>query len=265
MPSAESAQPATPPVLAVEGGRATVRLNRPAQHNRIEPDDLRTLLAHLDAVAADPTVRVLVLTGTGRTFCAGYDIGALARGDVPVGDAGTPPQFGDVVDRLEDLDLPTIAALNGGVFGGGTDLALACDFRIGVEGARMFMPAARLGLQYYASGQRRYVERLGLAAAKRLFLAGETLDADAMRSIGYLDEVVPADRLATRVDALAASLAAGAPAAVVGMKRTLNAIARGALDRAAVDAAYAASIRSEDAAEGVRAWHEKRPPVFRGR
>ncbi|MGE0717911.1 MAG: enoyl-CoA hydratase/isomerase family protein [Alphaproteobacteria bacterium] len=253
----------TPPVLTIAGDRATIRLARPAQHNRLEPGDLRVLLAHLDRVATDRAIRVLVLTGTGRTFCAGYDIGALGRGEVPVGDGDSPPQFGHVVDRFEDLGLPTIAALNGGVYGGGTDLALACDFRIGVDTARMFMPAARLGLQYYASGQRRYVERLGLAAAKRLFLTGETLDSAEMLRIGYLDAVVPADRLAERVDALAASLATGAPAAVAGMKRTLNAIARGALDPAAADAAYAASIRSEDAAEGVRAWQEKRPPVFR--
>jgi enoyl-CoA hydratase/carnithine racemase len=263
MSAAEPA--ATPPILMLEGARATIRLNRPAQHNRIEPDDLRVLTDHLAAVAANPDVRVLVLTGTGRTFCAGYDIGALARGRPPVGGDDAPPLFGDVVDRLEDLALPTIAALNGGVFGGGTDLALACDFRIGVETARMFMPAARLGLQYYTTGQRRYVERLGLAAAKRLFLAGETLHADAMRQIGYLDEVVPAEGLIARVDELAAQLAVGSPRAIVGMKQTLNAIARNTLDRAAADAAYAESIRSEDAAEGVRAWQEKRQPVFRGR
>ena len=256
-------QPATAPVLTIEGARATVRLNRPAQHNRIEPDDLRSLMDHFATAAADPAVRVLVLTGTGRTFCAGYDIGALARGRVPVGGADSPPLFGDVVDRLEDLALPTIVALNGGVFGGGTDLALACDFRIGVEGARMFMPAARLGLQYYTTGQRRYVERLGLAAAKRLFLAGETLDAAGMRDVGYLDEVVPADGLAARIDGLVEQLAVGSPRAIVGMKHTLNAIARGTLDRAAADAAYSQSIQSEDAAEGVKAWHEKRPPVFR--
>lgn len=256
-------QPASPPVLTVEGQRATVRLNRPGQHNRIEPDDLRVLMDHFAAAAADPRVRVLVLTGTGRTFCAGYDIGALARGRMPVGGDDSPPLFGDVVDRLEDLPLPTIAALNGGVFGGGTDLALACDFRVGVEGARMFMPAARLGLQYYATGQRRYVERLGLGAAKRLFLAGETLDATGMLAIGYLDEVVAADALAARVDGLVEQLGLGSPRAIVGMKRTLNSIARGALDRAAADAAYSESIQSEDAAEGVKAWHEKRPPVFR--
>ncbi|BBK40782.1 3-hydroxybutyryl-CoA dehydratase [Allostella vacuolata] len=255
-------QPASAPVLTIEGARATIRLNRPAQHNRIEPDDLRALMDHFSAAAADPAVRVLVLTGTGRTFCAGYDIGALARGKVPVGGADAPPLFGDVVDRLEDLALPTIAALNGGVFGGGTDLALACDFRIGVEGARMFMPAARLGLQYYTTGQRRYVERLGLGAAKRLFLAGETLDATGMLAIGYLDEVVKADELGPRVDGLVGQLAVGSPRAIVGMKQTLNAISRGTLDRAAADAAYAQSIQSPDAAEGVRAWHEKRPPNF---
>ncbi|MGE0723175.1 MAG: enoyl-CoA hydratase/isomerase family protein [Alphaproteobacteria bacterium] len=253
MPETDS----TLPILTIEGPRATIRLNRPRQHNRIEPGDLRALARSFARIADDSSVRVLVLTGTGRSFSAGYDIGAIGQGD------GEPtPPFGDVVDALEALPQPTIAALNGGVYGGSTDLALACDFRIGVEGMRMLMPAARLGLHYYGSGMRRYVERLGIAAAKRLFLTAAELDAPAMRAIGYLDEVVPADALAARVDALVDALAAGASGAIVAMKRTLNRIACGAYDKADADAAHAVSVRSEEAAEGVRAWKEKRPPRF---
>lgn len=249
---------ATPPILTVDGPRATIRLNRPRQHNRIEPGDLGVLVDHFARIAGDSSVRVLVLTGTGRSFSAGYDIGSIGERQ----GAAAPPPFGDVVDALENLPQPTIAALNGGVYGGSTDLALACDFRIGVEGGRMFMPAARLGLHYYGSGMRRYVERLGIAAAKRLFLTGEPIDVEAMRAIGYLDEIVPADGLDARVDALVAALAAGAPSAIVAMKRTLNKIARGEYDKAEADAANAASVRSAEAAEGVLAWKEKRPPRF---
>ena len=148
-----------------------------------------------------------------------------------------------MVDRLEDLGVPTICRLNGGVYGGSTDLALACDFRIGVDTSEMFMPAARLGLHYYPSGIRRYVSRLGADNAKKLFLTAEKIGArgDA------------ADRLSHRhgaaggsdeeVDRLATLLAANAPVAMAGMKRTINEIARGKLDEAAADARARDSMR----------------------
>src|SRR5260370_42637681 len=107
-----------------------------------------------------------------------------------------------MVDRLEDLRLPTICALNGSVYGGATDLALACDFRIGVEGMELGMPASRLGVHYYLSGMRRYVTRLGLGAAKRLFLTGVPLGAGAWLETGDLAEGGPAADLDNRGDAL---------------------------------------------------------------
>src|SRR5581483_6507145 len=147
---------------------ATIRLNRPRHLNRLEPEDLRTLLALFERVEADAGLRVLVLTGTGRAFSAGFDLGAIgAPPDTPA------PAFEDVVNRLEDLTLPTICRINGGVYGGSTDLALACDFRIGTDTAEMFMPAARLGLHYYPGGIKRYVSRLGVDNAKRFFLTAE--------------------------------------------------------------------------------------------
>jgi len=170
-----------------------------------------------------------------------------------------------LVDQLEDLRIPTICALNGSVYGGATDLALACDFRVGVEGMELGMPASRLGVHYYLSGLRRYVTRLGLGAAKRLFLTGLPMDAKQLLEIGYLDEVVPAAELAARVDALAATLASRAPLAVQGMKRALNDVARGNSDRAEVEAAVTRCMRSEDLVEGLVAWKARRPPVFRGR
>ena len=263
---AQSGGRSTPPLVNVADGRAVVRLNRPREHNRLEPADLAVLRETIDHIDADTSVRVLVLTGTGKSFSSGFHIGALA--DRLTGKAA-PEQdrdaFERMVDRLETLHVPTIAALNGGVYGGATDLALACDFRIGVEGMRLLMPAARLGIVYYASGIRRYVSRLGVAAAKQLFLTAQPIDAAEMLHIGYLDEVVPADELMSRAEALAATLAANAPLAIAGLKRAINETAAGALDSGALAAVREACAASSDHAEGVRAWTEKRAPVFVGR
>ena len=260
----QDAAVASTPVFTVESGRASVRLNRPAQHNRIEPADLAALADILVQVERDSAIRVLVLTGTGKTFSSGFHIGALSdRPKEPQADRDSG--FGAVADRLENLPCPTICALNGGVYGGATDLALACDFRIGVEGMRMFMPAARLGLHYYESGLRRYVTRLGLAAAKRLFLTAEPQDGPALLRMGFVDELVPGGALAARVDALAATIAANAPLAVRGMKQALNKIAANDVDSSALERARALCAGSDDLKEGLAAWAEKRTPVFRGR
>jgi enoyl-CoA hydratase/carnithine racemase len=260
--SAEPIETASPPVFTVDGARATIRLNRPRHVNRIEAEDLQALLALFDRVEADPAIRVLIITGTGRAFSAGYDLNSVAGRSSEAGEQTAGSAFEVMVDRLEDLGVPTICRLNGGVYGGSTDLALACDFRIGVDTAEMFMPAARLGLHYYKSGIRRYVSRLGADNAKRLFLTAEKIGAVEMLRIGYLTAMVPADRLDAEVDRLATVLAANAPAAMAGMKRTVNEIARGKLDEAAADARARASMRGAEIREGVRARAEKRPPKF---
>lgn len=260
MAQGEMEQVSTTPVLTVMDGRAVVRLNRPRQHNRIEPADLARLRAICDEVDADPTVRVLVISAKGKSFSSGFHIGALAKDD-----DYDPTGFERTMDRIEALRVPTIAALNGGVYGGSTDLGLACDFRIGVPQTRMFMPAARLGIVYYKSGLKRYVSRLGLGAAKRLFLTAEPLSSEELLRIGYLDEVVPESELMARVDTLADTIAANAPLAVAATKRALNEIAANALDVNALEAARAACLKSEDHKEGLSAWAQKRRPSFKGR
>ena len=167
-----------------------------------------------------------------------------------------------MVNRLEDLGVPTICRLNGGVYGGATDLALACDFRIGTEACEMFMPAALRGLHYYTSGIKRYVSRLGVDNAKRLFLTADRIDAAEMKRIGYLTALVAPDMLDHEVDRLAAQLSANAPLAMRGMKRTINEFARGALDEAASDARARDSMHGEEIREGIKAFAEKRPPRF---
>src|SRR5471032_3026741 len=195
------------PVLELKGARATVRLNRPKHLNRLQPEDLDALAKLFDRIEADPAIRVLVLTGTGRAFSAGYDLGSIAERAANAQEQTAGSAFEIVVNRLEDLAVPTICRINGGVYGGSTDLALACDFRIGVDTCEMFMPAARLGLHYYNSGIRRYVTRLGVDNAKKLFLTAQKIDAPEMLRIGYLTAMVPAEALDEEVDRLAAVLA----------------------------------------------------------
>ena len=253
---------ASAPVLEINGARATVRLNRPKHLNRLQPEDLAALLKLFDRIEADPALRVLVLTGTGRAFSSGYDLGSIAERAARAQEQTAGSAFEIVVDRLEDLALPTICRINGGVYGGSTDLALACDFRIGVDTCEMFMPAARLGLHYYHSGIKRYVSRLGVDNAKRLFLTAERIGAAEMLRIGYLTAMVPAEALDEEVERLAALLAGNAPVAMRGMKRTINEFARGQLDEAAADRRHRDSMRSAEITEGIKAFAEKRPPKF---
>ena len=255
---------ASAPVLDIAGPRATIRLNRPRHHNRVEAGDLGVLLKLFDQVEADPTLRVLVLTGTGgRTFSSGYDLGSVAERAVSAREeqsAGSA--FEAIVNRLEDLGRPTICRLNGSVYGGSTDLALACDFRIGIDTAEMFMPAARLGLHYYRSGIQRYVSRLGVDNAKMLFLTAQKISAPEMLRIGYLTAMVPREALDEEVDRLANILAGNALVAMAGMKRAINEFARGKLDEPAADQRHRESMRGAEIKEGILARAEKRPPKF---
>ncbi len=245
--------------LAIEGPVATVTLDRVERHNVITAADLPRLDDCLGRVEDDDALRVLVLTGAGeKTFCSGFDIGAIGDTD------WSENPLDRVLERLENLPITTICALNGSVYGGGADLALTCDFRIGVLGMRMFVPPARLGVHYHVGGLRRFVERLGLGPAKRLLLAAETFADAELLAIGYLDHLVPAGELAGRTAALADEIAGLAPLALRGMKRSLNAIARGTLDTAVAQAAMLACLRSADFAEGAAAYAEKRPPRFTG-
>jgi enoyl-CoA hydratase len=259
----ELAETATAPLLDIDGARATIRLNRPKHLNRLQADDLDALLKLFDRIEADAAIRVLVLTGTGRAFSAGYDLNSVAEratSDAEEKSAGSA--FEVMVNRLEDIGVPTICRLNGGVYGGSTDLALACDFRIGVDTGEMFMPAARLGLHYYKSGIRRYVSRLGADNARKLFLTAQKISASEMLRIGYLTAMVPAEALDEEVDRLATILAGNAPAAMRGMKRAINEFARGQLDEAAADQRARDSMRGAEIKEGIKAFAEKRPPKF---
>jgi enoyl-CoA hydratase len=250
---------ATAPALDIAHPVATLTLRRPENANRLEPDDLKAVVAHLEAVNDDSGILVLQIRGEGKYFCSGYDISSLAT------QSGNPLGFEDMANAVEAARPATIAVVHGGAYGGGTDLALACDFRIGTRAAEMFMPAARLGLHYYRGGLERYVTRLGLDTAKRLFLTAERFDAQAMRACGFLTDLVTADDLEASVNRLTDTLAAMAPLALLGMKKHVNRIARGALDVDDLNADIARAAASDDIREGAAAWAAKRPPKFTGR
>jgi enoyl-CoA hydratase len=245
------------PELQIQGAVATITLRRPQQANRLEPDDLAAICDHVARVNGQREVSVLCLQASGKTFCAGYDIERIGANSGPVA-------FEDMVNAVEDARPVTLVLLQGGVYGGATDLALACDFRFGSTATEMFMPAARLGLHYYRRGLERYVSRLGLDAAKRLFLTAEKIDAREMQAIGFLTHLVAPDALAAAADQLANTLSTMAPLALTGMKKHLNRIARGALDPAELERDIERAAASRDLQEGRAAWVEKRAPRFTG-
>ena len=244
-------KPDAAPSLTISGIVATIRFERPAEHNRIDPDDIPVLRRHLDAIAAAPQVRVVVFTGAGnRTFSSGFTVNAILE--------RLDRSFEDLLDAVECFPLPTICALNGSVYGGATDLALACDFRIGVRGTGMFMPAARFGLHYYPGGLRRFVAALGPASAKRVFLTAQTLRAEEMLRIGFLTELVPRATLDKRVAEYVSALAECEPAVVKSMKRQINALATGEQPQASSRDDYERSLVSEQLKRRLAALGKKR-------
>jgi enoyl-CoA hydratase/carnithine racemase len=252
-------------LLAVAGPRATITLNDPTKHNRLDPAGLALLRHSIEKADSDAGVRVTVLTGAGeKTFCSGYDLGSI-----PSGGAARPADnensFEKVMDRLEAMRMPTLCALNGGVYGGATDMALACDFRLGVKGMRFFMPAARFGLHYYPSGLRRYTQKVSPSFAKRAFLLSEDFTDEDLLRMGYLDWLVDRAEFEAKVDEIAAKLAGLAPLSMANMKRAIERFAQAEPDIPGIREGIRQCQGSEDLREGLSALRERRSPAFKGR
>ncbi|GAB5413122.1 MAG: enoyl-CoA hydratase/isomerase family protein [Congregibacter sp.] len=238
----------------------TLRLNQPEVHNSLGADALAELESVLDTIEADPEIRVLVVTGAGdKTFCAGASLADLNAGRI------TPDQFQGAMQRLASLAVPTIARVNGNVFGGGTELALSCDFRIGVEGTRLRVPAAAFGLCYPPAGISRFFDKLGKNAARRMLVASETLDASELYRLGFYDFLVPRDKLDERLEELTIHLAGLAPLATRAMKELIQQAEQGGIDPDRAAELARECEESGDLQEGFAAQREKRLPRFEGR
>ncbi|MXU64823.1 enoyl-CoA hydratase/isomerase family protein [Oceanomicrobium pacificus] len=244
-------------VAAAADGIGRIRLDAPERHNALTQGAMRDLSALLDRWA-DDGVKALSLTGTGRSFCAGASLDELDSADW----ADNP--LTALCDRLQDFPAPTLALLNGGVYGGGVELAAACDMRIGVDGMRAFVPAAELGIHYSPEGMARVRRIIGPQATRRLFLLAERFDDAALAATGFVDRLVSQADLDRAGEDWLAHAVTLAPLAVRGMKESLNALDRG-VDDPDAPARIRAAFSSEDHAEARAARREKRPPRFTGR
>jgi enoyl-CoA hydratase len=252
-------------------GVVTLRLDNPARRNALDAALAEAIRSAVAAVAADPSVRCVVITGTDGAFCSGADLGGL----LAAGDGG-----GSVLARREmlasyyrtflevrALDVPTVAAVNGPAIGAGLNLALCCDLRVCAESARLGATFVRIGIHPGGGATHLLTRLIGPERAARLVLTGDVVSGAEAVALGLASSVVPDAELDASVAALTGRIAANAPAAVRAAKRALRLAVDHSFEAVLeVEAlAQAASQASDDAAEGWAAFREKREPRFTGR
>jgi enoyl-CoA hydratase/carnithine racemase len=251
-------------LCALDGGIATVTLNRPAQRNAMNTALLSALRARFEELDANRNVRVVVVRGAGPAFCAGMDLKEMEARRGAQGD----PESGviEVLRRVEGSRHPTIAMVHGDAIAGGCELALHCDLRVASDAARFGMPLARIGLVVPFTLGQKLVEVIGPAHTRHLLFTGQPIDAKRALEIGMVHQVVGSAELEAATHQLAHSIARNAPLALAGIKATiLRAVSlRESIPHADLDEASARARQSADASEGRRAMLEKRRPVFRG-
>lgn len=252
--------------FAVVAGVARITLARPEKLNALDEGMIKALAAAADAVEADPEVRVAILTGEGKAFCAGGDIAAWG-GLEPLDMWRHWVRAGHrAFDRLARLRVPLIAVLNGHALGGGLELAATADIRIAEAQAKLGMPETGLGMVPGWSGTQRLVRRFGAAAVRCLVLTGAIVEAAEAQRLGLVDEVVPKGEGLARAATLAEAIAARGPVAVAIAKELINAAEGEEGADAAVEAmAGALTAYTDDLKEGVAGFREKRRPRFGNR
>lgn len=248
---------------------AVIRLNRPERMNAIGgamKAELRDAL--LERARHDDAVRCVVITGAGeRAFCAGADIKERAGSATPQAHYHLQQKATHELFRaIEQFEKPVIAAINGVAMGGGLEIALCCDVRIAVRSAKLALPEARIGALPAAGGTQRLPRLVGPGIAKELMLTGDHIDAERALAIGLVNHVVEFEALMPTVMAMAARIAANAPLAVRHIKHAVDTGLQVGIDAGLEYERYAAAlvVSSEDRREGMRAFVEKRAPVFRG-
>lgn len=250
---------------AVEGSVARITLARPEKLNALDMGMIDALAHAADAIEADRDVRVAVIAGEGKAFCAGGDIAAWG-GLEPLDMWRHWVRAGHrAFDRLARLRVPLVATLSGHALGGGLELAATADFRIAEEQAKLGLPETGIGMVPGWSGTQRLVRRFGSQAVRRLVLTGAIVQADEGLRLGLVDEVVPRGEGMGRALALAGQIATRGPVAVAVAKQLINS-AEGEETASAVEAiAGALTAYTEDLKEGVAGFREKRPPRFANR
>lgn len=254
---------------AATGPITTITLNRPDKLNAFSGTMREDLLAALRAAADDTAVRVIVITGAGRAFCAGGDVdymsGLQKEGDVQsfrkLLDAGR-----DIVTTIAAIAKPVIASVNGVAAGAGCNLALACDYRIASDSAKFSQSFVKIGMHPDWGGTWLLPRLIGPGRALEMLMTGRMADASEALNIGLVDRVVPSAELTDETERLAQAIASGPPIAIAGIKRALRASEKNDL-RAQIELEsenQLAAFRSKDAAEGMAAFFEKRAAKFTG-
>ena len=261
-------------LLIDEPAEGVVRLtiSNPAKRNALDHPILDAISATLSALAApDSSARCVLLTGAHGMFSAGYDIGEIPDKEFEErAEALVAHPFTEAIDTLEAFPYPTLAALPGHTIGGGLELALACDLRVAQDGIKLGMPPAKLGLVYSHTGLRRFIDAIGAARTRELFLLGRYIDAPTAEAWGLVNRVAPPTQLDNNALELAVELAGNAPLSQTGNKRVIAALLdeRGELPRdveSELIELRRASFASDDLREGMSAFAEKRPPRWQGR
>src|ERR1700710_2118983 len=251
-------------LLERDGAVAIVTFNRPAVLNALNAQTIADLRHVLLDLQADDAVRVVVLTGSGeKAFIAGADINELAR-QTPASGRDLARTGQAVIDLIETLGKPVIACINGFALGGGCELAMACTMRLASETARLGQPEVKLGLVPGYGGTQRLPRLVGQPMALKLLLTGEMVGAAEALRIGLVDEVVPAERLMERAEALARTIVGMAPLAIAGCMEAVRWGGELGLE-AALDVEaeiFGRLCGTEDKAEGTKAFLEKRAPVW---
>jgi len=254
-------------LVEIKGAVAWVTLNRPDVRNALSRD-LNLELAQLAAdLESDESVRAVVITGAGdKAFCAGADL--KERKGVPATESG--PYINAIagaINGVGELRKPTFAAMNGSAYGGGLELALACDFRVIVEGAEVGLTEVRLGIMPGAGGTQRLPRLIGEARAKEMILLGRRVSAARALELGLVHQVVPRAQLASAVDAMLGELAGCAPLSVAQAKTAIErGHARPLEEGLEIERqCYDVTLYSEDRDEGLAAVAEGRPPRYQGR
>jgi len=257
-------------IETIEDGVATLTFNRPERMNALSTPIMEGLLHGLPRLAGDPGVRVIVLTGAGRAFCAGGDVKSMAEGGEERSAAEATARLRsrmEVSRILHELPKPTIAMINGPAAGAGLAFALACDLRIASASARLVTAFVKVGFSGDFGGSFFLTRLAGTAKARELYFTGRPVDAQEALSLGLVNRVVPDDQLADATMELARSLAQGPQVALSLMKRNLNcAESSGLAELLDLEAAnQVLTGRTEDHREAAKAFVEKRAPMFIGR